>query len=247
MPAPKVFQPGQEPTTLERRYRVQRRSSQLPAPPPSPPKTVPIPRQKPKVAEETEQRPAQPKKTAAEVQTEAMRRLTQQALQQSQARLQTLAAQLQLQTAMTIAQAAQAVAAGAGPVKGQVVGGVNLATFQKPLPDWYRPQLVTWQGVTLQVDAMRALQRASRMVGVPITGGGFRSHARQVQLYQQKPGLAAPPGYSYHEVGLAIDVDIQRLKALGLWERARRALLAVGFRQFDPKGEPWHFSYVVVG
>lgn len=126
-------------------------------------------------------------------------------------------------------------------------GSVNLSTFKKSLPSWYKPVLMQWRGVVMQSQAMLALQAASNAVGVAILGGGYRSHAQQVQTYNNKPGLAAPPGYSYHEVGLAIDVNVGRLKQLGVWEQARRALLAAGFRQFDAQKEPWHFSYVVTG
>jgi hypothetical protein len=37
-------------------------------------------------------------------------------------------------------------------------------------------------------------------------GGGFRTHAEQARLHAQKPGLAARPGHSMHEVGLARDL-----------------------------------------
>ena len=36
---------------------------------------------------------------------------------------------------------------------------------------------------------------------------GFRSHAEQARLYASKPGLAAPPGHSNHERGLAADLS----------------------------------------
>lgn len=244
MPAPtKTFRYKDEPSTLPQRYSVRKRVTFAPTPTPSRPVAPPARQQKTAAPKEAQPRPAQPSEAVAKTQLEALRRTAQQTLQQSQARLQTLAAQLQLQAAMAVQQAAAASA----PTKGTQFGQVDLASFQKPLPSWYRPELVKWHGVVLQADAMRALQKASQMVGVPILGGGYRSHAAQVSLYARKPGLAAPPGYSYHEVGLAIDVDVERLKALGLWERARRALLAVGFRQFDPQKEPWHFSYIIVG
>lgn len=62
-----------------------------------------------------------------------------------------------------------------------------------------------------------------------------RSNAEQTALYKQKPGLAAKPGHSLHEQGIAIDV--------ANWRDARDALAKAGWRQFDPHKEPWHFSY----
>lgn len=165
--------------------------------------------------------------------------------------LNNIAAQTSLVTSMALlqqaAQAAQNQPLATGALAGstQMGSGVDLSTFKKDVPDWYQPKLATWKGVTLNVQALSALQAASRRIGTAITGGGFRSHSQQIQTYQNKPGLAAPPGYSYHELGLAIDVNIGRLQQLGVWGAAQKALRAAGFKQLD--GEPWHWSFRVYG
>lgn len=102
--------------------------------------------------------------------------------------------------------------------------------------------LVTYPGFTGRVNAglARALAQAEKMAGVKITGGGGRTYAQQVALHRAKPGLAAEPGRSLHEESngaLAIDVKNWRDP------RVRNALRAVGFRQFDARKEPWHFSW----
>lgn len=84
----------------------------------------------------------------------------------------------------------------------------------------------------------KAYQQASQWAGVPIQlNSAGRTHAEQQHLYRTKPGLAAKPGHSLHEKGLAIDV--------GNWRdpKVKAALERAGFRQFDARKEPWHFSY----
>lgn len=43
---------------------------------------------------------------------------------------------------------------------------------------------------------------------------GWRSSQMQAQLYQQKPGLAAPPGKSMHEFGFALDMNSKQATEL---------------------------------
>lgn len=83
-----------------------------------------------------------------------------------------------------------------------------------------------------------AFQQASSYAGVPIRlNSAGRSHSEQQHLYATKPGLAAKPGHSLHEKGLAIDVDNWRDP------KVKAALERAGFRQFNARKEPWHFSY----
>ena len=83
-----------------------------------------------------------------------------------------------------------------------------------------------------------AYQQAMQYAGTQIKlNSAGRTNAEQQHLYRTKPGLAAKPGHSLHEKGLAIDVDNWRDP------KVKAALERAGFRQFDPKKEPWHFSY----
>jgi hypothetical protein len=127
---------------------------------------------------------------------------------------------------------------------------VGIATTGPPLPPGMSNELVSWQGVTLNVEAMRSFQRASLALGAPIrVTDSYRSHAQQAAAYARKPGLAAPPGSSYHERGLAIDVDGDAYGGYGseAFRRVAETLEALGWHRFDPIREPWHFSYRVTG
>ncbi|MDQ4005437.1 MAG: M15 family metallopeptidase [Actinomycetota bacterium] len=69
---------------------------------------------------------------------------------------------------------------------------------------------------------------------------GFRTRAEQAELYEQKPGLAAPPGHSNHEVGLAADLGYP---SEAEEQAAHRE--APGCRlEFPMTYEPWHVEPV---
>jgi D-alanyl-D-alanine carboxypeptidase/Putative Flp pilus-assembly TadE/G-like len=65
---------------------------------------------------------------------------------------------------------------------------------------------------------------------------GYRSHAEQAALYEQKPGLAAPPGHSNHELGLAADLGYP---TPGAEDAAHRAAGGCEL-EFPLSHEPWH-------
>lgn len=66
-------------------------------------------------------------------------------------------------------------------------------------------------------------------------GSGFRSHAEQAALHRAKPGLAAAPGHSNHERGLAADLSCT---GGGLrWMHAHAGALGL---VFPMAYEPWH-------
>jgi hypothetical protein len=82
-------------------------------------------------------------------------------------------------------------------------------------------------------------QLIAAVPGISITSG-FRSHDEQADLYARKPGLAAPPGHSNHEFGLAADLAFATPQA-----RAQAHALAgqYGLR-FPMSYEPWHVEPV---
>jgi hypothetical protein len=65
---------------------------------------------------------------------------------------------------------------------------------------------------------------------------GFRTHAEQAALYEEKPDLAAPPGHSMHELGLAADLGFPSDEARG---RAHSVAPTCGL-EFPVSYEPWH-------
>lgn len=73
-----------------------------------------------------------------------------------------------------------------------------------------------------------------------ITDAG-RTYEQQEQLKKAKPKLAAKPGFSWHEAGMAIDVDMAHLNKLtGSQEASEKFLAEFGFKRTC--WEPWHFE-----
>lgn len=70
---------------------------------------------------------------------------------------------------------------------------------------------------------------------------GFRTHAEQARLHRQKPDLAAPPGRSMHEVGLAADLGFVSVSAR---RAAHREATACNL-EFPVPHEPWHIEPAV--
>jgi secretion/DNA translocation related TadE-like protein len=75
----------------------------------------------------------------------------------------------------------------------------------------------------------------SRVTGLWIVSG-FRTRAEQAALFEAKPDLAAPPGRSNHEVGLAADLGYPTPDA----ERHAHAEAAGCGLEFPVPYEPWH-------
>lgn len=72
---------------------------------------------------------------------------------------------------------------------------------------------------------------------ITLTDGG-RTNAQQANLKSRKPGLAASPGTSWHEYGLAVDVKDSWLRNMSDSELAKYGL----HRPALSKGEDWHFE-----
>lgn len=95
------------------------------------------------------------------------------------------------------------------------------------------------RGFRLRVDAARAFDAAARDASeTPRVTSAWRSSEQQARLYELwKAGMgnrAAPPGRSWHEVGLAVDARGSRT-----WEAA---MMTHGWRRTVPD-EPWHWEY----
>lgn len=127
-----------------------------------------------------------------------------------------------------------------GPASAAMDAYRNYLAQGKSLPVGFTPSdLKTVFGDTLSAPAMASLQAAARATGIDpwqYISQGYRSYDQQVNAYNTKPNLAAPPGKSLHQLGLAMDT--QNLPSL-----LSRWLLNNGWYQFDPQKEPWHYSY----
>jgi secretion/DNA translocation related TadE-like protein len=76
----------------------------------------------------------------------------------------------------------------------------------------------------------------ARLVPGIVVVSGFRTHQEQARLYREKPDLAAPPGSSLHELGLAADLSFPSPAAR---QRAHAVAASCGLG-FEVSGEPWH-------
>lgn len=106
--------------------------------------------------------------------------------------------------------------------------------------------LTEYGGKPVGTPIAQALDAASQVIGRPIpVTDGYRTEAQQADGYARKPGLVAPPGSSYHEHGLAVDVDVSQLAPEELQALAEfwKTNVPGGTWGGDwEKNEPWHFS-----
>ncbi len=95
--------------------------------------------------------------------------------------------------------------------------------------------------------AYRAMEAEARAAGINISAGsGFRTNAEQQHLYelwqQGRGNLAARPGYSNHQGGVAMDIN-----GVGSYNSAAYAWLRANAGRFgfsnDVGGEYWHWHY----
>ncbi len=111
-----------------------------------------------------------------------------------------------------------------------------------------RIKLVEVSGVELEATtarAFRAMAAAARKKGLELgIRSGFRSHDEQKQLYRDyRRGwghLAARPGYSNHQSGLAVDIFIDDYR---VYEWLKQHAGEFGFRR-TVRREAWHWEYV---
>lgn len=106
------------------------------------------------------------------------------------------------------------------------------------------PSLISRRGATLQDFAMDSLLQAVRQydlmpkgreLGLFGPGSTYRTPQQQADIYARKPGVAAPPGRSLHQRGLAVDLPSQ-LQTQAFFNILR----GLGWSQLA--GEPWHWS-----
>jgi hypothetical protein len=93
--------------------------------------------------------------------------------------------------------------------------------------------------------AFRVMQKAAHKAGVKLSiRSGFRSFKKQAELYKDyrkgRGNLAAPPGFSNHESGRALDLYVTDHHAYD-WLREHAG--TYGFHRTVP-GEAWHWEYL---
>jgi LAS superfamily LD-carboxypeptidase LdcB len=93
--------------------------------------------------------------------------------------------------------------------------------------------------------AYRSMQEAARRDGVTLRiTSGFRTQEEQAKLYRcwqrNRCPLAARPGYSHHQSGLALDLDVRTSRKASAW--LEKHAPHFGFRH-TVRGEPWHWEF----
>lgn len=133
----------------------------------------------------------------------------------------------------------------AGVVAFTALTGPSIAIPDDPCAE--RPPLRNVDGVRLQPVAMEAFLQAQRDAGVPIpVVQSYRTCAEQQRACRSIcgnpegcPGLCAPPGLSWHQLGAAVDITQEGLDD----PRIFQALLDNGWCQALPDSDPGHFSF----
>ncbi len=120
------------------------------------------------------------------------------------------------------------------------------ARYPKRGPDG-KPILVTfWLEERAANQFLYMCQRFHEKYGagvfLQITDAG-RTHAQQAHLKALKPRLAATPGRSYHEAGLAIDVAMGAVNTITGSDEATEDFLNLHGFYRTVSYEDWHFEY----
>lgn len=109
------------------------------------------------------------------------------------------------------------------------------------------PVMRTYQGVTLQPEALQAYRQAERFAhrSIPVVES-YRSCQKQAMACvnicgraEGCPGRCARPGTSYHQLGAAIDIPQSALDTPAIVSALRRT----GWCQALPGSDPGHFSF----
>jgi hypothetical protein len=134
----------------------------------------------------------------------------------------------------------------------------RLAANPQPAPGADIP-LATVRGIMVHTSIAAPLESmiaAAEVDGVVLSGAGYRSHERQIELRRQHCGTSeyaiyrmpssqcspptARPGASMHEQGLAVDFVNCSSRSTACWGWLNVNAAAFGF--FNLPSEPWHWS-----
>ena len=136
--------------------------------------------------------------------------------------------------------------AGDAYVRGQRIGTVSLITITGQFPGGRGKYKVCNGGLPglpaklSTYHAYIAMSAAAKAAGIKLQiTSGFRTMEEQTRLKKKKPSLAAKPGYSNHQNGIAIDMDCTNIK---VYEWLTRNAINFGFIRTVP-WEIWHWEF----
>lgn len=108
-------------------------------------------------------------------------------------------------------------------------------------------------GKVLRADAAAEfdrMQRAALSQGVPLrVNSAFRTMQEQESLWERymagEGNIAAKPGFSNHQNGLAVDIEVQRSTRSVTYKWLAENAATYGFDNAEGSriGEPWHWVY----
>ncbi len=138
---------------------------------------------------------------------------------------------------------------GGGPAQPGLHGSLVYGRSAADLPSQI-PNLRTIHGATMQAPAIASLIALHKATGAEIfsaIGSSYRSYAQQVGVYNHNHPLglpAAPPGSSYHEQGLAMDLNSGWVND---HPEAMQWLSDHGWHSGASFSDPYHWTYGVIG
>ena len=115
--------------------------------------------------------------------------------------------------------------------------------YPKQKPDGTWAVVSFWFEERVALDVEKARNEFLRRYQRPllVTDGG-RTYAQQAALKVAKPRLAATPGKSWHEAGIAMDVDMAHMnQSTGCQANSEAFLAEFGFVR-TVSTERWHFE-----
>lgn len=126
---------------------------------------------------------------------------------------------------------------GGGPISDDLPD--DAGDYSAVLPDSEIPKF-KGLGPDFTPRLMKFMQDNPHPIGLT---SGFRTSDEQADLYARKPGLAAPPGHSNHEKGLAGDLNYYGNNEARDWAHANADKYGLRFPMLGANGgknEPWH-------
>jgi LAS superfamily LD-carboxypeptidase LdcB len=117
--------------------------------------------------------------------------------------------------------------------------------YRKGRPFRIKVTQIGWADVEVQTaKAFKKMAAAAKKAGISLViRSGFRSHERQKELFRAwREGWgnrAARPGFSNHESGRALDIDLDRDGTFAWLKKHARKF---GFTR-TVRGEPWHWEF----
>lgn len=123
-------------------------------------------------------------------------------------------------------------------------GGIPIKVVCAPIPgkdNEHRPMMLYWKAASAYADLVEAALRDGQEVRLTYA---FRTNESQQRVKKNNRYAAAPPGFSPHQTGVAIDVGTTKVngKLTGVYWWMKKNANRFGWKQ-TMKSEPWHWEF----